>query len=288
MSNIIVFISEIIRGADFSGARPHFYISDGWYSIKCELDEPLRNSLLNNEFQLGQKIEITGAILQSSGSVPILESKDKLSLKLSSNGTRKACWSRKIGHQPYNWFIKEIKDIKLNGDIIPCTFGRIIRKHPFKIMIRSKSDGKSTIRTYEEELALKESTDMDESEDLTENEFTPFCALRIIDKNNTEAQITLWNISFETYNDFKEGENYCFYNLIPKRSKDRHKFNYHSVLQLNSTISTKCVNTKGSALNSHYNPALGKQLSTITSLESLEKGSNVDMCVLYLGKLYMM
>ena len=74
-------------------------LTDGWYSIKAVLDEPLQLLLRSGKIAVGLKLCVCGGEYSSPGPMPPLEALECGCLKLSFNGARRAKWNAQLGVQ---------------------------------------------------------------------------------------------------------------------------------------------------------------------------------------------
>ncbi|XP_014892348.1 breast cancer type 2 susceptibility protein [Poecilia latipinna] len=127
-------------------------LTDGWYAIKAQLDEPLTAMLHKGRLAVGGKLLIHGAQLMGSqdGCSP-LEAPDSLMLKICANSTRRARWDAKMGfHTDPRPFLLPISSLYSNGGAVGCVDIFILRSYPMQWMER-KSDGGVVFRSVRAE-----------------------------------------------------------------------------------------------------------------------------------------
>lgn len=74
-------------------------VTDGWYSMRTELDEPLMKMVTNGRIFCGQKLITSCAELVGSVSACTpLEIPDDMALKINFNTTRRARWDARLGY----------------------------------------------------------------------------------------------------------------------------------------------------------------------------------------------
>ncbi|XP_029849611.2 uncharacterized protein LOC8027232 isoform X1 [Ixodes scapularis] len=74
-------------------------VTDGWYGLRAEFDEPLSKLVFENRIFVGQKLITSGAdIVGSTDACAPLEVPDELALRLNFNSTRRARWDAKLGY----------------------------------------------------------------------------------------------------------------------------------------------------------------------------------------------
>jgi len=79
--------------------RPSLTVSDGWYSLSAQLDEPLVNAVKKGVLRRGVKFGTVGARLDSDKKEPqeILDAGASVRLILSANSTNLVPWHTKLG-----------------------------------------------------------------------------------------------------------------------------------------------------------------------------------------------
>ncbi|PWA28040.1 hypothetical protein CCH79_00012146, partial [Gambusia affinis] len=128
------------------------WLTDGWYAIKAQLDEPLTAMLHKGRLAVGGKLIIHGAQLigPQDGCSP-LEAPDSLMLKICANSTRRARWDAKLGfHTDPRPFLLPVSCLYSNGGPVGCVDIFILRNYPIQWMER-KSDGGVVFRSVRAE-----------------------------------------------------------------------------------------------------------------------------------------
>ncbi|MED6231722.1 hypothetical protein ATANTOWER_006074 [Ataeniobius toweri] len=123
-------------------------LTDGWYAIKAQLDEPLTAMLHKGRLAVGGKLIIHGAqLVGSQDACSPLEAPDSLMLKICANSTRRARWDTKLGfHRDPRPFLLPIFCLYSNGGPVGCVDIIILRSYPIQWMER-KSDGGVVFRS---------------------------------------------------------------------------------------------------------------------------------------------
>ncbi|MEQ2282424.1 hypothetical protein AMECASPLE_000570 [Ameca splendens] len=123
-------------------------LTDGWYAIKAQLDEPLTAMLHKGRLAVGGKLIIHGAqLVGSQDACSPLEAPDSLMLKICANSTRRARWDTKLGfHRDPRPFLLPISCLYSNGGPVGCVDIIILRSYPIQWMER-KSDGGVVFRS---------------------------------------------------------------------------------------------------------------------------------------------
>ena len=124
---------------------PSIEVTDGWYSLPCVLDNPLKQILKSGRVKVGTKLLVYGAELigQNSPSHP-LEVPSSVALKLSTNSTRRARWFAKLGYQSVpRPFAIPLMSIFPEGGLVGCTDVVIARVYPLAYL--EKREGKKSV-----------------------------------------------------------------------------------------------------------------------------------------------
>ncbi|XP_077578934.1 breast cancer type 2 susceptibility protein [Stigmatopora nigra] len=124
------------------------WVTDGWYAVKAQLDEPLSARLCRGRLAVGGKIIVHGAQLVGSqdGCAP-LEAPESLMLKIFANGTRPARWDTKLGfYKDPRPFPLPLSSLYGNGGHVGCADILVLRSYPVQWMER-KSEGGVVFRS---------------------------------------------------------------------------------------------------------------------------------------------
>ncbi|KAJ8523365.1 hypothetical protein ONZ45_g224 [Pleurotus djamor] len=80
---------------------PEVEVTDGWYRLRAEVDEPLARAIHKGTIKAGRKIAVAGARLSSERKDPmeILEAYNSVKLVISGNSSHLAPWHAKLGFQ---------------------------------------------------------------------------------------------------------------------------------------------------------------------------------------------
>ena len=130
-------------------------VTDGWYSLPCVLDNPLKQMVKSGLITVGTKLFVYGAELigQSNPSHP-LEVPPSCSLKLSANSTRRALWYAKLGYQPTpRPFPVPLMSVFPDGGLVGCTDIVIARVYPLAYLEKREGE-KSVLRSERLELKI--------------------------------------------------------------------------------------------------------------------------------------
>ncbi|KAM6987406.1 breast cancer type 2 susceptibility protein [Tautogolabrus adspersus] len=128
------------------------WLTDGWYSIKAQLDEPLTAMLQKGRLSVGGKLIIHGAqLVGSQDACSPLEAPESLMLKICANSSRPTRWDIKLGfHRDPRPFLLPVSSLYSNGGPVGCADIIILRSYPIQWMER-KSDGGVVFRSVRAE-----------------------------------------------------------------------------------------------------------------------------------------
>ncbi|KAM8852937.1 breast cancer type 2 susceptibility protein [Synchiropus picturatus] len=115
------------------------WLTDGWYSIKAQLDEPLTAMLHKGRLAVGGKLIINGAqMLGSHEACSPLEAPESLMLKISANSVRPARWDTKLGfYKDPRPFTLPLASLFHNGGPVGCVDVVVLRIYPTQWMERT-------------------------------------------------------------------------------------------------------------------------------------------------------
>ncbi|XP_023118617.1 breast cancer type 2 susceptibility protein [Amphiprion ocellaris] len=128
------------------------WLTDGWYAIKAQLDEPLTAMLHKGRLAVGGKLIIHGAqLVGSQDACSPLEAPESLMLKICANSSRPARWDAKLGfHRDPRPFLLPVSSLYSNGGPVGCVDIIILRSYPIQWMER-KTDGGAVFRSVRAE-----------------------------------------------------------------------------------------------------------------------------------------
>ncbi|XP_051933622.1 uncharacterized protein LOC127608541 [Hippocampus zosterae] len=118
------------------------WLTDGWYSVKAQLDEPLSALLRKGRLAAGGKLIIHGAqLVGSQEACSPLEAPQSLMLKIFANSSRPARWDTKLGfYKDPRPYLLPLSSLFSNGGPVGCVDIVVLRSYPVQWMER-KSDG---------------------------------------------------------------------------------------------------------------------------------------------------
>ncbi|KAJ3414292.1 Breast cancer 2, early onset [Chytridiales sp. JEL 0842] len=112
-------------------------LTDGWYSLKTNVDEVLQGAILTKKISAGQKLAICYANVTGEATPP-LDAGDSRTLRIFANGTRLAKWDAKLGPHRQRSFCSSISSVDPAGGIVPCIDIIVVRKYPKAYLDSSK------------------------------------------------------------------------------------------------------------------------------------------------------
>ncbi|CAO2820162.1 unnamed protein product [Amaranthus hypochondriacus] len=122
-------------------------LTDGWYSIRAQLDHLLSKQLAGGKLFVGQKLQICGAGLNGwDGPVSPLKALPTVSLVMHMNGTYRVSWDERLGFCRSACAPLAFRCIKDGGGIVPCTIVGITRIYPVLYKERLRN-GVSIVRS---------------------------------------------------------------------------------------------------------------------------------------------
>ncbi|XP_054456800.1 breast cancer type 2 susceptibility protein isoform X2 [Anoplopoma fimbria] len=128
------------------------WLTDGWYAIKAQLDEPLTAMLHKGRVAVGGKLIIHGAqLVGSQEACSPLEAPESLMLKICANSSRPTRWDAKLGfHKDPRPFLLPVSCLYSGGGPVGCVDIVVLRSYPIQWMER-KPDGGVVFRSVRAE-----------------------------------------------------------------------------------------------------------------------------------------
>nr|XP_037277025.1 LOW QUALITY PROTEIN: breast cancer type 2 susceptibility protein homolog [Rhipicephalus microplus] len=126
-------------------------LTDGWYSIRAELDEPLLRLASTGRLFVGLKLLTSGAeLVGSAEACTPLEASSDAALKLSYNSTRRARWDARLGYyaQPKP-FPVSLASLHPKGGLVGRVDCLVIRAYP--VMYLEMLPNKMGVMRHEKE-----------------------------------------------------------------------------------------------------------------------------------------
>lgn len=131
---------------------PCVELTDGWYTLPCVIDTPLKHMIKNQKISIGTKLLICGAELTGlSSPCHPLEVPQSCSLKISANSTRRARWYAKLGYQaiPHPYPVP-LASLYSDGGLVGCTDVVISRVYPL-LFFERREGAKGVFRSERQE-----------------------------------------------------------------------------------------------------------------------------------------
>ncbi|CAG09009.1 unnamed protein product, partial [Tetraodon nigroviridis] len=119
------------------------WLTDGWYSIKAQLDGPLTSMLNRGRLPVGGKLIIHGAqLVGSQDACSPLEAPESIMLKIFANSSRRARWDAKLGfYRDPRPFLLPVSSLYNSGGPVGCVDIIILRSYPTLWMERKPEGG---------------------------------------------------------------------------------------------------------------------------------------------------
>ncbi|KAJ0009470.1 hypothetical protein NQD34_001172, partial [Periophthalmus magnuspinnatus] len=119
------------------------WLTDGWYSIKAQLDTPLTAMLHKGCIKEGVKLMVHGAqLLGSEEACTPLEAPHSLFLKICANSTRRVSWDTRLGfYKDPRPFVLPLCSLFSKGGAVGSVDMLILRIYPIQWMERTPDGG---------------------------------------------------------------------------------------------------------------------------------------------------
>ncbi|KAM8902703.1 breast cancer type 2 susceptibility protein isoform 2-T3 [Spinachia spinachia] len=142
------------RGADARPGNPSavVWLTDGWYAVRAQLDEPLTAMLHSGRVAVGGKLIVHGAqLVGSQEACSPLEAPEALTLKICANSSRPARWDARLGfHNDPRPFLLPLSSLYSSGGQVGCVDIIVLRSYPMQWMER-KPEGGAVFRSVRAE-----------------------------------------------------------------------------------------------------------------------------------------
>ncbi|XP_057695654.1 breast cancer type 2 susceptibility protein isoform X2 [Corythoichthys intestinalis] len=140
---LVLCVCGVVSPGQTENPRAVVRMTDGWYAVKAQLDEPLTARLREGRLAVGGKLVISGAQLVGSqdGCAP-LEAPESLVLKIFANGSRPARWDAKLGfYKDPRPFPLPLSSLYGNGGHVGCVDIVLLRTYPLQWMEKTSDGG---------------------------------------------------------------------------------------------------------------------------------------------------
>ncbi|KAH0502499.1 Breast cancer type 2 susceptibility protein-like protein [Microtus ochrogaster] len=200
-------------------------LTDGWYSVKAQLDPPLVALVKSGRLTVGQKIITYGAeLVGSPDACAPLEAPDSLRLKISANSTRPARWHSKLGFfrdpRPFPLFLSSLFS---DGGSVGCVDIIVQRVYPLQgcfseEQLRALNNHRQMLNDKKQaqiQSEFRKALESAEQEEGLSRDVTTVWKLRVTSykKEEQSSLLSIWRPSADLHSLLTEGKRYRIYHL---------------------------------------------------------------------------
>ncbi|KAI9032200.1 hypothetical protein DFJ74DRAFT_326084 [Hyaloraphidium curvatum] len=129
-------------------------LTDGWYCIGAQFDEPLKEAVRRGKIYVGLKLVTCGAQLTHGEACPPLEAPPSVKLILNANSTRRARWDARLGFHRLRALTVPLRTLEPDGGAVSEVDVIVMRRSEMRFM-ETLQDGTKIVRTEQEEERAK-------------------------------------------------------------------------------------------------------------------------------------
>lgn len=115
---MVLCVRQILFFDEDEGTSLMLELSDGWYCIRAEVDEPMRRAIQAGKLRVGHKLALMCTKLRSSGEpTAVLDALYTADLQLYANSTTLAPWDAKLGFYGGS-FVSSLSRLLPDGGVV--------------------------------------------------------------------------------------------------------------------------------------------------------------------------
>ncbi|KAI7848653.1 hypothetical protein BDC45DRAFT_449861 [Circinella umbellata] len=271
----------------------------------------MERAIENGKLTIGSKLSICGAQLSgdSQPRSPLSTSSKDTYLSITTNASRIASWDTKLGYQRHRLVFRSLSTIYENGGLVTALDVIVCRKYPLMYTETLPGSKKKIKRTAREEEDVRKRMETEIHQSMIDEEQSGWAPrfhehedrivsahfkMQLCDYHSPSlsrkniqqkmASLLLLNANELNHMDIHEGSRYRIFFTMPYTLLDKSNNNKAtSILYLKTTHKTRWENVshvdEEKLKSTLYIPRF---ITTTGSLDTLEKGSEIDIAVLVL------